>query len=326
MIIVNIITAVILYIVIHIFFPRPIDSASNIIRTNEDITEIYAIKTNATLFKDYIKNCEPVELVVIVEETHKVIGTAHIGELFKIFECKSYSQYIPILNDSGIKVGEIHVSLQLTYLEKFPNVQLKTYKSNKNPVNSYDLLPTVDNSQYISKMPSSIYKDIEVIKKKSIKPTEVDTYKSILKHKRPEFQKSEKRFNEMVTDKLVAQVVVKAQRLRGAILKETYNEDPLALSDSSTNNESYPSASAENKAKLYKYILGNKMTFADEKKALYTLRSTSPTSSLIDLSSRSITACKYIMNTRLNKGSVKSSISTDDALYKETTYTESKGL
>lgn len=280
------------------------------------------------LFEDYIKNCETIELVVIVEETYKIIGTAHIGRLFEIFACKLYSQYVPILNDSGTKVGEIHVSLQLTYLAKFPNMQLKT---DKNSENSHDLLSTVDNLQYITEIPLSSYKDIDIIKKNSLKPLKVDTfdtYKSILKDKRSEFQKSRKKLNEVVTDKVVTQIVARAQRLRGAILKETYNEDPLPLSDNSMNNKLYPYCSLKNEAKLYEYILGNEMTSMDERKALDTLRSTSPSPSLINLVSEPIIACKYDnMNTRLNEdSSVKSSISTENMLSKETTYTESKGL
>ncbi|XP_019700756.1 uncharacterized protein LOC105191403 isoform X2 [Harpegnathos saltator] len=282
---------------------RPIDNTTNVTRANKDTTKIYAIKTNAALFKDYIKNCETVELVVIIEETHKVIGTAHIGELFKIFIYKSYSQYIPILSDSGDKVGKIHVSLQLLYLAKLPNMQLKTYEPNKNEINSNYLLSTVDNLQYNREISLPSYKNINV-KKNLVKPVKVntfDTYKSILK--RSEFHDSKKKLNEMVTDKLVTQIVARAQRLRGAILKETYNEDPLTLSDSSVNNESYSYTPAENEAKLYEYILGNKMTSIEEKRALDTLRSTSPTPSLIDLASKTIIACKYDdMDTRTNKG------------------------
>ncbi|XP_032682983.1 C2 domain-containing protein 3 isoform X2 [Odontomachus brunneus] len=309
---------------------RPTDSTIDVARTNKDTTEIYAIKTNATLFEDYIKNCETVELVVIVEETHKVIGIAHIGELFKIFTSKLYSQYIPILSNSGNKVGDVHVSLQLTYLAKFPNMQLKMHKSDKNQVNSHDLLRTIDNLQYIREIPLSFNKDIDTIKKNSIKPVKMDTfdtYKPILKDKRPEFQETRKKYNEMVTDKLVAQIVARAQRLRGAILKETYNEDPLALSDTSVNNESYSYVSAKNEAKLYEYILGNEMTSMEEKKALDTLRSTSPTPSLINLASKTITTCECDnLSTRLIENSpVKSNIPMGDALYKETNYTESKG-
>ncbi|XP_014475766.1 PREDICTED: uncharacterized protein LOC106745039 isoform X2 [Dinoponera quadriceps] len=308
---------------------RPVDSTTDAVKINKNSTEIYAIKTNATLFEDYVKNCETVELVVIVEETHKVIGTAHIGELLKIFTHKSYSQYVPVLCDGGNKVGEIHVSLELTYLAKLPNMQLKTYKSSKNPENSHDLLSAVDNLQNIREMPLSSYKDID-IKKNTIKPIKVNTfntYKSILKDKRSEFQESRKNLNEMITNKLVAQIVARAQQLRGAILKETYNEDSLTLSDSSVNNESYLYTSAENEAKLYEYILGNEMTSIQENKALDTLRLTSPTPSLIDLASKTITAYKYDnINTKLNKGSsIKSNISTEDTLYKKTTYTESKG-
>lgn len=267
----------------------------------------------------------------VLEKTHEVIGTAHIGELLEIFACKSYSRYVSILSNSGDRIGEVHVSLQLMYLAtKLPNMQLKMRKFNKKREDDDILLSAVDRLQYNGEAAMTSYKDAkENIKKeisvKSVKIDTFDTYRSILKDKRPEFQESRKKLGEMVTDKLVAQIVARAQRLRGAILKETYNEDSLALSDSSMSNGIY--ASAENEARLYQYILGKKMTSSEEKQALNTLRSTSPTPSLIDLASKTITTCKYDdTGTRINENSPVKSNNPADALCKETTYTEPKGL
>lgn len=314
------------HIKIFIFF-RPIDNITDTVRTDEDTIKIYAIKTNATLFEDYLKNCGTIELVIIAEKTREIIGTARVGDLSKIFTCKYYTQFVPILNNNGDRIGKIRVSLQLTYLTKLPNMQLKTCKYNKQEKNDV-LASVVDNLQYNEEIPVTSYKDADIKKKHFTNSTNNDTYdayRSVLKTKRQDFQESKKKFNEMITDKLVAQIVARAQRLRGAILKETYNDDSLALSDNSMSNGLY--ASAENEAKLYEYILGTEMTSSEEKKALNTLRSISPTPSLIDLASETITASKKDnISIRQNENAlVKSNSPVEDVLHEEITDGEMKG-
>lgn len=201
-------------------------------------------------------------------------------------------------------------------------MQLKTCKYNKKQEKS--------NLQHNEEIPVTSYKNAVLKKKNFTKSTNNDTcdaYRSVLKAKRLDFQESKKKFNEMITDKLVAQIVARAQRLRGAILKEAYNDDSLALSDNSMSNGLCPYISAENEAKLYEYILGTEMTSSEEKKALNTLRSTSPTPSLIDLASETITAInKDNISIRRNENSlVKSNSPVEDVLYEETPDGEMKG-
>ncbi|KAL6444437.1 hypothetical protein ACFW04_001941 [Cataglyphis niger] len=310
---------------------RPIDSITDTARTDEDTIKTYAIKTNATLFKDYLKNCGTLELVIITEKSRNIIGTARVGDLSKIFTCKYYTQFVPILNNNGDRIGKIHVSLQLIYLTKLPNMQLKTCKYNKKQEKS-DVLASVDNNLQYNEEPVTSYKNADIIKKKnfmkSINNDMCDGYRSVLKAKRLDLQESKTKFNEMVTDNLVAQIVARAQRLRGAILKETYNDDSLALSDNSISNDLCSYTSAENEAKLYEYILGTEMTSLEEKRALNTLRSISPTPSLIDLASETITTSKKdnINIRQENENSlVKSNSSIEDVLYEKTIDGEMKG-
>jgi len=238
--------------------------------------------------------------MIIAEQTNEVIGSAYV-DLSLISKHRSSFQFIPILNDNGNKLGKLHVSLQLTYLTKFQNTQLKMCKYNKEKIDNGIALSTIDNLQNVKDTIFS--KNLDNTKENFIKSVKVDmydTYRSVLKAKRPEFQECKKRYNDIVTDKLITQIVARAQRLRGAILKETYNEDPLILNDSLINNESCSYNLVENEAKLYEYILGKEMTLSEEKTALDTLKFTSPTLSLIDLASETITACENnSMDTKL---------------------------
>jgi len=232
------------------------------------------------------------------------------------------------LNNNGHKIGQLHVSLQLTYLTKLPNIQMKTCKYNKKKDRDI-LLFDVDNLQYNEKMSIKSYNNVDNTEEnKSKKSEKIDTYniyRSIFKTKRSEFQESRKKLNKMITDKLVAQIVARAQHLREVILKETYKGDSLTLNDSSLSNGFHFNTS-ENKEKLDKYILGMEMPPSEEEKVLHMLRSTSP--SLIDLTSKIITIDKdNNISTEWNKNfSVRLDSPKEDLLNKNGIYTELKGL
>ncbi|XP_011061736.1 PREDICTED: uncharacterized protein LOC105150398 isoform X2 [Acromyrmex echinatior] len=304
---------------------RPKDSTTETERTNEDVTEVYAIKTNATLFADYIKNCNAIEIVIFAENIYEIIGRGYIGELSKIFSCKYYSQCIPILSNDGHKIGKLYVSLQLTYLTKlfhYSNIQMGTCKYDREEDRDILLFP-IDNLQYNRKMPMKSYNDAENTKEKKFKKFgEIDTYdmyRSVFKTNQSEFQ--EEKSNEMVTDKLVAQIVAKAQYLREVILKETYKEDSSTLNDSSSSNELHFNTSSENKEKLDKYILGMEMSSLEEKKVLNMLRP----SCLIDLMPKIIATDKDNINTGWNQSfSIKLDSPEEDVLDKNMTCTELK--
>jgi len=240
--------------------------------------------------------------VIIAENTHDIIGRGHIEELSELFSCKYYSQCVPILSNNGHKIGKLHVSLQLTYFTKLSNIQVKTCRNDKKETRN--ILFATDNLQ-CDEMSMRSHENIE--KKKSLKSKKIDTcnkYKSVLKTKRSEFQESRRRINETVTDKLVTQIVTRAQHLREAILTETHKEDSLTLGDIALSNKSPSNASLENKAKLNKYILKTEVTPSKEKKVLNTLTSISTNLNFTDLTSKIITTDKDNMSAKWNQNFV----------------------
>ncbi|KAG7198214.1 hypothetical protein KM043_005622 [Ampulex compressa] len=227
---------------------RPRDITKDVIGSAHDKIEIYAIRTNLTLFKEYIKNCDTVELVIIAEETNIIIGTAQLKEHKVEGKRNNY-------NSASFIVGNTSCNQQRMIRQKSHGIK------------NEDLIDEPKNET------GSIYK-------------------SILKSRKAELQEPFRNFNSKVTDKLVAQVVARAQRLRGVLLKEAYNDDALILSDSSSSDNLQTSVPPENEAKLYEYILGKEMSHSEERKALDTLRSTSPTPSLINFASETIAASR----------------------------------
>lgn len=255
---------------------------------------MYAVRTNETLFEDYIKNCDGIELAIVAEDTQVVIGRGYVGELFRIFSCKYYSRFIPVLSNTGHKIGKLCVSLQLTYLTKlFSNALSKICKYNEKK--DRDILPSTDDLRRNGKMPAKRYDDTgddsEVKKSANSEKINIrDTYRSVFKSER--FQESRNETYDVVTNKLVTRIVARAQRLRKAILKETRKEDSSSPSDNSSNDESFSNALSDDGAKLYKYILGMEMTPLEERMILDTSRSLSPNFDSTDPTSKIITSNK----------------------------------
>lgn len=227
-------------------------------------------------------------MIVTEEETNAVIGTSRITDLLEVFEVKPFFKYISIINDSGNKLGEIHISMKLERAANPSNLRLKTHKYDKKQGTDYGILSAGDSFRSRKDVISDRYNACS-----RLKSDESEVYKSILKSKRTEFQEPLRTVNNEETDRLVAQVVARAQKLRRAILRETYNEDVLAFSDNILSDSSESCASVQDQVKLYEYILGKDMRPIDERKALCTLRSTSPPPGLIDLASNSFKSYRY---------------------------------
>ncbi|CAL7937124.1 unnamed protein product [Xylocopa violacea] len=291
---------------------RPVDITKNVTRPIEETTEIYAIHTNINLFEEYIKNCESIELIVVSEETNRIIGTSQVTDLLEIFKCKSYFRYIPIISNCGNKIGEIHISMKLEHMTKSFNNQLKTHRCEKKQVLDNSLLLTINSL----KNQHDVKADRHTVARR-IKPEDSETYKSILRLRKTEFQEPVKKFsNNVVADKLVARVVARAQKLRGALLKETYDEDEFSSSNNSMNSSLQAHISMEDEVKLDECFLDKNMASSDDNK---TLRK----QSLTDLASNSLKSFRYdIKNSTSNVPATRRISSLQDTFLRKQLYTE----
>ncbi|XP_076760051.1 uncharacterized protein LOC143428801 [Xylocopa sonorina] len=286
---------------------RPVDITKNVTRPIEETTEIYAIRTNINLFEEYIKNCESIELMVVSEETNQIIGTSQVTDLLEIFKCKSYFRYIPIISNCGTTIGEIHISMKLEHMTKSFNNQLRTHRCEKKQVLDNSLLLTINSlkNQHDMKVDRCTIAG-------RMKPEDSESYKSILRLRKPEFQEPVKKFNNnVVTDKLVARVVARAQKLRGALLKETYDEDEFNSSNNSINNSLQAHMSMDDEVKLDECFLDKDMASSDGNKTLCK-------QSLADLASNSLKSVRYgIKNSTSNVPSTRTSSLQDTFLRKQ---------
>ncbi|KAI4495991.1 hypothetical protein M0802_008206 [Mischocyttarus mexicanus] len=299
---------------------RPIDIKTNTVRSSQDTAEIYSIRTNSILFKEYIRNCETIELVVINEEVNQIVGTSEVNELLDIFKQKPFFKYFPILDKNKSQIGKVHIGIKFNLnASKATTMHLKAQKLQEKQSKNKALISPTDanlNCKEFDIGDTLLNEKSGNINQDGFNtPMKQDIYRSILKTKRAKFQEPLYSCNSTVTDTLVAQVVAKAQKLRGAILKETYNEDPLALSDTDSSNSFLNDVPPSKEEKLYEYFLGKEMSASDEHKALNTLRSTSPMPWLIDLASEAI-ASSQSHNAPIND---KTSLSTSNSMIESLT-------
>lgn len=183
--------------------------------------------------------------------------------------------------------------MKLKYMTKSFNMQLKTHKYEKKQADHNILISTNSFKNQDNIMTNEC-------NKKEI-TEENNTYKSILKLRRTEFQEPINKLKNDITDKIIAQIVTKAQQLRGALYKKTYDEDELIFNNNSINelslNELQTNISIDDEVKLHECFLNKDMLLSNESK---THTSTSLNSSLIDLTSNSLKTSKYDNKSTIN--------------------------
>lgn len=209
--------------------------------------------------------------------------------------------------------------MKLEHITKPLDAQLKIRKLERKHDSEDNVLSTING---FKNQEGAINNTYDTCRKLASEQNEM--YKSILKSKRTEFQDSIKKVNNEVMDKLIAQVVVRAQKLRGAMLKETYNENDLDFSSNSLSG-----IPIEDQIRLHEYFSDKDIGSYDKHKALCTLTSTSSTSSLIDLASGSFKSYEYDNKeiTPNNIFSLKTNtLSERERLLKEKLCTKQRGL
>lgn len=271
----------------NIHFFRPLD-VTKFSENFEDTEKTYTIKTNFYLFEDYIKNCESLELIIKSEKTKKVLGTALVVDLLDIFKTKPFTRYFPIVDKIQNRIGSVHVSIKLKNTSNFENMPAKMGTNQNNEISK------------------SVNFDMKSLNKADGGPVKIDylslrnpkheetIYRSILKDKRIE---PIKKFNFEVPEKLVDRSNLKSTKLKSALLKEALMDDSYVYDADKFLYENYhPDVCPEREADLYQYFLGKDMNYFDEYAALETLRSTSPTPSLIEFATQSIHCCQRNKN------------------------------
>lgn len=173
-----------------------------------------------------------------------------MSELQNLLNGKSYFQYVPITNDNGSRIGDIHVTMKLSQLQKNRKRSPTKIDSLERKQTNNVLHDCARSYHAETVAPAKFafsYEDDIPMTIKAAKQSE-NVYRSILKERIFDPSNVPRKPASGVNDKLVAQVVARAQRLRGAIMKEARDDDPLVLS--STTESPRSNGSAENEVSM----------------------------------------------------------------------------
>lgn len=257
--------------------------------------------------------------MVVSKETNTIIGTSCVTDLLEIFKCNSYFRYLPIVTNFGIKIGEIRVSMKLEYITKSFSMQLKAHKCEREQATDntiYSTSKNLKNQDYLLTDKCTIDEQVKL--------KENDTYKSILKLKRTEFHEPQNKLGNEVTERLVAQIVTRAQRLRGNLFKEIYDEDELNFSDNPINDRLQTDVSAKNEEKFHTCVLCEDIMSSNGSKTC-TLKSTLHPS-LTNLVSNSLKNYRCDVKSTTNTSSSRMNSLTEDTLSEKRLCINTKGL
>lgn len=74
---------------------------------------MFDIRTNATLFENYLRNCRQLEFSVFKEYSEELIGRTFLFDIHQVIEKTHFEKYSPVLNHSGSKIGDLHIAINL---------------------------------------------------------------------------------------------------------------------------------------------------------------------------------------------------------------------
>lgn len=230
-------------------FFRPEDITLNEPKKNSDTSVVYNIKTSPGLFESYLRNCGRVTFTVLRGLNKNVIlGSAVIKEVEQILALKHYHSYFSIFSPKGNRIGDLHVSFELTFKQTGTRSMLRK--------------PVVE--------------CLKVKPENNHKTTNSD-HLSCDKGNSAHSQE----------DKLFSNILQKGYELRKAMVMSVLADCPVDNLDSFINCDPdlnlIKQCTLEEEAKLVDFLLGKHMSAEEEVKALKTLRCISPAENLVDI-------------------------------------------
>nr|XP_014276339.1 uncharacterized protein LOC106680865 isoform X2 [Halyomorpha halys] len=230
-----------------LFWPE--DITLNEPKKNSDTSVIYNIRTSPGLFESYLRNCGRITFTVLRGQNKNVIlGSVVIKEVEQILALKNYHSYFSIFSPKGHRIGDLHVSFELTFK------QIGSRPVMRRPIEE-SLKVKSENNHKIS------YSDqLSSNKCKSDSPIE---------------------------DKFFSNILQKGYELRKAMVMSVLADCPIDHIDSVVNCDLdlnfMKQCSQEEEVKLVDFLLGKHMSPEEEVKALKTLRCISPAENLVDI-------------------------------------------
>lgn len=200
-------------------------SSLNGVVTNTTVS--YEIRTTISLFEEYLRDCEVLDLYVTDEQFSTVIGHATVHELFTLIQENPYHCYLPIMNTFGTRIGDLHVGFMVQFIHQSKNVHYFMY----------GITSDVMNVKEMSKQRAVEYKENALDGRSHCH----EHSKSPLKCKIPprdtlpytyDVPKSQQSIGmQPISDSVISDILERGQRLRDAMIRSVLEDDTELLAN-----------------------------------------------------------------------------------------------
>jgi hypothetical protein len=186
----------------------------------------YEIKTNISLFEEYLKDCEVLNLSVVDEELDVIVGLVTIPGLSTLILESPCQHYFPIMNEFRNRIGDLHVGFSLEFIHQFKNARCFTNHITLNVKNmevmpKHRVLTWEENSLHGHKKElKNCHKYYRSpLKKEILSNNAADGHTcGIYKCQQP-------KENQIVPDSVILRILEQGQRLRDAMARSILEDD-----------------------------------------------------------------------------------------------------
>jgi hypothetical protein len=188
-------------------------------------TVSYEIRTTISLFEEYLKDCEVLDLCVTDERLSTVIGLVTVRELHTLIQENPYHCYFPIVNTFGARIGDLHVGFTVQFIHQAKNIHKST-----NWITS-DVMSMKEMSKH-----RAVACQVNALDEKGQRLRQYpEHYKSLLKYEilpidtlsytYDIYKSQQSRGTRPISDSVISDILEQGQRLRDAMVRSVLEDD-----------------------------------------------------------------------------------------------------
>jgi hypothetical protein len=188
-------------------------------------TVSYEIKTNISLFEEYLKDCEVLNLSVVDEELIMIVGLVSIPGLSTLIYESPYEHYFPIMNEFRNRIGDLHVVFSLEVIHQFQNAccftnHITSSVKGMKEVSKHRVVTCEENALHgHRKKLKKCYKHYKSPLKNAVLPNNRSAHTGVV------YKSQRSKENQVVPDSVISRILEQGQRLRDAMVRSVLEDD-----------------------------------------------------------------------------------------------------
>jgi hypothetical protein len=185
---------------------------SNLSGITTNTTVCYEIRTNSSLFEEYLKDCEVLELSVADEDLITIVGLVTIRGLSVLIRDNPYQYYFPIVNAHGNRIGDLHVGFSLQFMSVQEVSRHRAVACEESAINGQ--------RRRLKQYPAHYKNPLKC----EILPSHTSPYTCGI-------YRSQKSRESQIPDSVISDILEQGQRLRNSMVRSVLEDGDIALVD-----------------------------------------------------------------------------------------------